>query len=86
MDYINVEPCELMQLITKIKINVLHIELNVQATIQTTCYDVYNKLLIAYVFELSGDEYQSWQNDKWLTEYILDKYGFSETQLDSDIQ
>lgn len=75
-EFINVEPCELMQYITKIKINVLHIELNIRATIQTLCYDDYGKLLIAYVLELVGNEYQLWQSDSWLTNYILDKYGF----------
>lgn len=80
-EYIDVEPCEIMQYITKIKINVLHIELNVKATIQTMCYDEYNKLLIAYVFELAGDEYQLWQNDTWLTNYILDKYGFIKPEI-----
>lgn len=80
-EYINVEPCEIMQYITKIKINVLHIELNAKATIQTMCYDDYDKLLIIYVFELTGDEYQLWQNDTWLTNYILDKYGFIEQEI-----
>lgn len=80
-EYINVEPCEIMQYITKIKINVLHIELNAKATIQTMCYDDYDKLLIIYVFELTGDEYQLWQNDTWLTNYILDKYGFIKQEI-----
>jgi len=81
MEYINVEPCELMQFISKIKIDVIYIKLNITATIQTSCYDDYNKLLITYIFELSGDEYQMWTSDQWLVDYVLDKYGFSKKQI-----
>lgn len=81
MEFIDVEQCELMQYISKIKINVLHVELNVKATIQTLCYDEYSNLLISYVFELKDEEYQSWQQDSYLTNYVLEKYGFIEKQL-----
>ncbi len=81
MEYINIEPCELIQYISKIKISILYIELNVKATIQTLCYDDYNKLLVTYIFELIEDEYQMWNNDKWLIDYIFNKYGFSEKQI-----
>ena len=81
MEYINIEPCELMQFISKIKIDVIYIKLNITATIQTSCNDDYNKLLITYIFELSGDEYQMWTSDQWLVDYVLDKYGFSKKQI-----
>jgi len=83
MEYINVESCELMQYISKIKIDVIYIELNVKAIVQTSCYDDYNKLLVMYTFELLDDEYQSWTNDKWLVDYVLDKYGFTRVQFGS---
>jgi hypothetical protein len=81
MEYINVEPCELMQFISKIKIDVIYIKLNITATIQTSCYDDYDKLLITYIFELDGNEYQMWNTDQWLIDYVLDKYGFSKKQI-----
>ena len=55
---INIEPCDLIQIISKIKINVLHLELNTSATIQCLCYDFENKFLNSYIFTLEGDEYQ----------------------------
>jgi hypothetical protein len=81
MEYINVEPCELMQFISKIKIDVIYLKLNITATIQTSCYDDYDKLLITYIFELDGNEYQMWNTDQWLIDYVLDKYGFSKKQI-----
>jgi hypothetical protein len=74
--YINVEPCDLIQIISKIKINILHLELNTSATIQCMCYDSENKFLNSYVFTLEGDEYQMWTLDNYLIELISQKYGF----------
>ena len=73
---INVEPCDLIQIISKIKINVLHLELNTSATIQCMCYDFENKFLNSYIFTLEGDEYQMWGQDNYLIELICQKYGF----------
>ena len=73
--YINVEPCDLIQVITKIKIKVLSLELNQFATIQVMCYDDLNNFLHCYVFELR-DEYQYWNDDGWLINYVMNKYGF----------
>lgn len=74
--YINVEPCDLIQVITKIKIHVVHLELNVSATIQVNCFDEVNRLLNNYVFELRQPEYSDWVNDYWLINYVCEKYGF----------
>lgn len=74
--YINVEHCDLIQVISKIKINVLYLELNVRATIQCKCYDDNNNLLNCYVFQLEDDEYQMWNTDSWLINYVCEKYGF----------
>jgi hypothetical protein len=74
--YICVEPCDLIQIISKIKINVLHLELNTSATIQCMCYDFENKFLNSYIFTLEGDEYQMWGQDNYLIELICEKYGF----------
>jgi hypothetical protein len=76
MEYINVEPCDLIQIISKIKINVIYLELNVKATIQCKCYDDNNNLLNSYIFQLEDNEYQTWQTDEWLINYVCEKYGF----------
>lgn len=73
--YINVEPRDLIQVITKIKIKVLSLELNQFATIQVTCYDDLNNFLHSYVFELR-EEYQFWINDEWIINYVMNRYGF----------
>ncbi len=77
MDFININQSQITQYIKKIKINVIHIELNVTATIQTLCYDENGVLLVAYAFELIGDEYLAWQNDNWLINYVCQKYNFT---------
>lgn len=74
--YINVEPCDLIQIVSKIKINVLHLELNNCATIQVNCFDELNRLLNNYVFELKQPEYSDWVNDDFLINYVCEKYGF----------
>ncbi len=76
MEYINVEACDLIQVIQKIKINVLYLELNVKATIQCMCFDCENRLLNNYVFELDGEDYRLWTSDPWLINYVCEKYGF----------
>lgn len=76
MDFINVEPCDLIQIITKIQINIIYLKLNESATIQVNCLDDSNKLLNTYIFELIQPEYTEWTNDEWLINYICEKYGF----------
>jgi len=74
--YMNIEPCDLIQVITKIKIKVLSLELNKFATIQVLCYDEEKNFLHSYVFELN-DDYQLWTTDESLIDYISNKYGFT---------
>lgn len=76
MDFINVEPCDLIQIISKIKINVVYLELNQKCTIQTSCYDENGRILTTYMCEIVQPEYDNWQQDEWLENYILEKYGF----------
>lgn len=76
MEYINVEFCDLIQIISKIKIDVVYLELNQKCTVQTSCYDENNRLLTTYMCEIVQPEYSNWQQDEWLENYILDKYGF----------
>ena len=49
---IQVEKCDLIQVISKIKIHILNLILNDRATIQVSCYDDDEQMLNGYVFEL----------------------------------
>ena len=75
--YINVEPCDLIQIISKIKITVLNINLNESAVIQCECFSDDNKFLVSYIYELRQPEYSEWYNDYWLINYTMEKYGFT---------
>lgn len=74
--FINIEPCDLIQTISKIKVVVLYLELNNCATIRTLCYDVNENILNSYTFELKQPEYSEWINDDWLINYVCQKYGY----------
>ncbi len=74
--YINIEACNLIQVISKIKIKVLSLEINKFAVIQVMCYDNSMNFLCNHVFELR-DDYQLWINDEWLINYVVNKYGFT---------
>lgn len=72
---IEIENCDLIQVITKITIHVLNIVLNDRATIQVLCYDDGGKVLNSYIFELI-EEYHLWRDDNFLIQYVCEKYGF----------
>lgn len=76
MNYISIEPANLIQVISKITINILHIKLNLNATVQVMAYSETNELLKSFVFELVLPEYESWTNDEWLINYVCQKYDF----------
>lgn len=76
-NYINVEPSNLIQVISKIKINILYLQLNVMATIQVLAYSIDNQLLTTYTFELVSPDYDDWHDDDWLVDYVCQKYGFT---------
>ena len=74
--YLQIQPAQLIQIISKIKINVLHMEINSNATIQVLAYSEDNQLLTSYVFELNLPEYDYWRDDDYLVDYVCQKYGF----------
>lgn len=74
--YFDVEPANLVQIIAKIKINILYIEINKQATIQVLAFSTDDQLLTTYTFELVLPDYDEWHDDDWLIEYVCQKYGF----------
>jgi hypothetical protein len=75
-NYIHIESCDLIQIISKIKIKVMNLILNESAMIKVESFDDENKLLNTYYFELNEKNYQTWNTDDWLINYVCDKYGF----------
>lgn len=82
MEYINIEPSDLVQIISKVKINVVYIDLNVRCGVQTICYDENNRVLQTFMCELINDEYLNWRDDSYLENFILEKYGFIRKQVE----
>lgn len=74
--YINIESCDLIQVITKIKVKVINLELNSSATIEVKCFSDDGKLLNTYFFELKQPDYSDWMTDYWLINHVCEKYGF----------
>lgn len=74
--FLQIQPSQLIQIISKIQINILHMDLNLSATIQVLAYSEENQLLASYVFELIVPDYDAWHDDDWLVDYVCQKYGF----------
>jgi len=74
---LQIEPSQLIRIITKIQIHVIHMDLNLSATIQVLAYSEENELLVSHIFELNLPEYDSWHDDDWLVDYVCQKYGFT---------
>jgi hypothetical protein len=75
--YINIEACDLIQVITKIKIKVINLILNSSATIEVKCFSDDDRLLNTYFFELKQPDYSELVNDYFLINYVCEKYGFT---------
>ena len=76
MNYINIEPKDIIITATKIKIDVISLELNVSAIIRITLYDNNTKIVQTNMLILNGEEYQSWQTDDDMLSIICDKYNY----------
>ena len=74
--FLQIEPTQLIQIISKIQINILHMDLNLSATVQVLAYSEDNILLKSSVFELNLPDYDSWHDDDWLVDYVCQKYGY----------
>lgn len=77
MDYINIEQKTISLESTKIEIKILYIELNLNASIQVKFYSTESKLLNTEEFILNGEDYQNWNNDTYLINYVCDKYNLT---------
>ena len=74
--YINIQPKSICLEGTKITIDVLALELNSYAVIRVKLYDDTDKILDTGQFVLSDNEYQQWENDNYLINYVCNKYGY----------
>ena len=75
--YINIQPKDITQTVSKILIKVSNIELNSYAIIKVQTYDSSEKMITCESFILSGTEYDMWSTDNYLIEYVCNKYGYS---------
>jgi hypothetical protein len=75
-NYIHIESCDLIQIISKIKIKVMNLVLNESAMIKVESFDDENTLLNTHYFELNEKNYHMWNTDSWLIDYVCHKYGF----------
>ena len=76
MNFINIEPKDIIITATKIKIDVISLELNVSAIIRITLYDHNTKIVQTNMLILNGEDYQAWQTDDDLLSIICDKYNY----------
>jgi hypothetical protein len=76
MNYINIEPKEITISATKMKIDVVSLELRNYAIIRVSLVDDNCIKVQTNEFILIGEDYQAWQNDDDLVNIICDKYNY----------
>jgi hypothetical protein len=77
MESIQIEPSSFTRIISNIKIEVSYIIINTIAVIRVLCFDDEMNLIDTRQFEMTQPDYQLWQKDEDLIQYVLDKYNFS---------
>jgi len=75
--YINIQPKDITQTVSKILIKVSNLELNSYAIIKVQTYDSSEKMITSESFVLSGLDYDNWTTDNYLIDYVCNKYGYS---------
>jgi hypothetical protein len=76
-NYINIEQKVIEKLVHKIAIKVLYLELNKNAIIKVESFSENNELLDTNNIFLDGADYQNWNNDDFLIQYVCNKFGFT---------
>lgn len=74
--FINIEPKLISFEGSKIRITVLSLELNQRAIIKVELFTQEDKIIETNYFTLENEEYQSWQSDDYLINYVCEKYGY----------
>ena len=77
MNLLNIEPKQINLEARKISIKVLYLELNNNAIIKVESFSQNDELIDTKQFDLNGSDYQNWNNDDFLIQYVCDKYGYS---------
>ena len=76
MNYINIEPKQIITLATKMKIDVVSLELHNYAIVRISLVDSNLKIVQTNELILKGDDYNAWQSDNDLVSIICNKYNF----------
>jgi len=76
MNYINIEPKEIIISATKMKIDVVSLELRNYAILRVSLVDNNCIKVQTNEFILIGEDYQAWQNDDDLVNIICEKYNY----------
>ena len=74
MVFINLEEKQIILTAFKVEIQCINIDLNSSATINVKFYDSNNAIIHSEFLVIIKPDYESWTNDDWLINYILDKY------------
>ena len=70
MNYINIEPKEIITSATKMKIDVVSLDLHNSAILRITLLDSNLKIVQTNMLILSGEDYEAWQTDDNLVNLI----------------
>ena len=73
-NFINIVPKVIEKLVHKIAIKVLYLKLNKNAIIKVESFSQNNEILDTNQFILDGEDYQNWNNDDFLIQYVCNKY------------
>ena len=76
MNYINIEPKQIITLATKMKIDVVSLELHKYAIVRISLFDSNQKIVQTNELILKGDDYNAWQSDNDLVSIVCNIYNF----------
>ena len=76
MNYINIEPKEIITSATKMKIDVVSLDLHNSAILRITLFDSNLKIVQTNTLILSGEDYEACQTDDNLMNIICEKYDY----------
>ena len=75
--YINIQPKDITQTVSKILIKVSNLELNSYAIIKVQTFNTNDSNITCESFILSGTEYDMWLTDNYLIDYVCNKYDYA---------
>ena len=84
--FINIQPKTVSVDGDKIKITILHVELNKRALIKVELFNSEDdKIIDTNHILLENEEYLLWQHDDYLLNYVCEKYGYILSETSNDI-